>query len=534
MTATESSPRSADAPAPLSPPAGPGASPAGRWLIAAATVLVALALVVHVAPWVTKGFGVSYEGYNGAMWGIGARGAVEEPIGNRLGGIQATGRPYVHHPPLLMWTTAVAAGVTGERPVALRAAPLLASLAALALLILLLRDAGCSSPAIAGGVVVAGTTGMFLTYGAMIDTPVFSLPFGLAALAAAQRAWQGRAPATGLLMACGALATLSGWQAALVAGLAAGACLLSPDRASRRAGHALAGGVVLGTAATAAWVLWTVGSFREMADQAVLRTGGDVGWSAWIDRQDRFLGDLFGWPVVALTAIGLGLALWGRRSAADERTGSRAGDGPDLDSPPRGGAGSWGGLRPVAAVLIVGVAGYSVALRQASAVHDYWTFWGVALVAVAVAATVGGLERVAARTSSRTAAVALHGLAVVVVAGLVVGGVARRSDADAALREGLDAVPVLEAAVRIAREGDGAGPLVVRNSSESRAPWADWATDRRPELPTTAELAQLDGDRLLFIQTAGPPTPEVEVAALAVEGRYAILRVDDYRAVIGG
>lgn len=163
-------------------------------LLVLTIVALAATLVVHVSPWVTKGFGYSYDGYNGAMWSLGARGAVDDPIGNRLGGIQPSGYRYANHPPLLVWTTAVTGGLTGERPVALRAPALLASLVALVLLAALLRDAGFDPVEIAGGLAVAGTSAMFLTFGAMLDTPVLSLPFGLAALWTAQRAWQGRPP----------------------------------------------------------------------------------------------------------------------------------------------------------------------------------------------------------------------------------------------------------------------------------------------------------------------------------------------------
>ena len=113
-------------------------------------------------------------------------------------------------------------GLTGERPVALRAPALLASLAALVLLAALLRDAGFGLGDVAGGLAVAGTSAMFLTYGAMLDTPVLSLPFGLAAVWAAQRAWQGRPPPRPVLLATGLVAALAGWQSLLAAVLAVG------------------------------------------------------------------------------------------------------------------------------------------------------------------------------------------------------------------------------------------------------------------------------------------------------------------------
>ena len=47
-----------------------------RVLLAFTIVALAATLVIHVSPWITKGFGYSTDGYNGAMWGLGARGAI--------------------------------------------------------------------------------------------------------------------------------------------------------------------------------------------------------------------------------------------------------------------------------------------------------------------------------------------------------------------------------------------------------------------------------------------------------------------------
>lgn len=519
----------------------------GRVLVGTALALVALALVVHVSPWAARDFGVSHDGYNGAMWGLGARGALEDPIGNRLGGIQSTGDTYANHPPLLVWTEAGAVGLAGGSPLAMRLPVLLASLAALAMIALLLRDAGSSPSAAAAGVVVAGTTGMFLTYGALIDTPMLSLPFGLAALAAAQRSWQGRPPRRWVLVSVGALAALSGWQAALVAALAATTCLIGPNRTGRGAGRRLALGVATGTLTTLAWILWSHGSLQKLADQAALRAGPGTDWSSWLDRQVRFLGDLYGWPVVGLVVVGTTVALlWptataaqgfegdaanGTHASLDGANGRRAeverGNGAPADVP-RG----WMGVRPLVVVVAITIVGYTVGFREASAVHDYWTYWGVALVALAVAALVDGVRRASSGASRPVSAALSVGLVAVVVA-LAATGAARRSDADAAIQEGLDAVPVLEAAARAEPEGQGR-PLVVRNAYETLAPWADWATRRPAELPTPEELTQLDGDRLLFIRTADAPTPPVLDLALAHQGRYVLLRVADYRALVGG
>ena len=251
-------------------------------------MVLAATLVIHVSPWVTKGFGYSADGYNGAMWGLGARGAVEDPIGNRLGGIHPSGYRYANHPPLLVWTTAVTGGLTGERPVALRAPALLASLAALVLLAALLHDAGFGLGDVAGGLAVAGTSAMFLTYGAMLDTPVLSLPFGLAAVWAAQRAWQGRPPPRPVLMATGLAAALAGWQSLLAAALATALTLLSPSADGRRAGRVLGTGALAGLAITLAWIAWVEGTLLALGDQVAYRTSFDTG--DWLSRQETYAG----------------------------------------------------------------------------------------------------------------------------------------------------------------------------------------------------------------------------------------------------
>ncbi len=478
-----------------------------RILLALTIVILAGTLVVHVSPWVTKGFGYSADGYNGAMWGLGARGAVEDPIGNRLGGIQPSGYRYANHPPLLVWTTAVTGGLTDERPVALRAPALLASLAALVVLAALLRDAGLDPVDVAGGLAVAGTSAMFLTYGAMLDTPVLSLPFGLAAVWAAQRAWQRRPPPQPVLLVAGLLAALAGWQSLLAAALATALTLRAPAADGRRAGRVLGLGALAGLAITLAWIAWVKGTLRTLSDQASYRTGLDTG--EWFGRQEANLGALYGPILLAVVAVGLVLALALRPEPTSPRT--------------------WSGVRPLAGLLAAAVVGYTVVFRQASAAHDYWTFWGVALLAVAAAALLHGVRQ-GARRLPRSAAVVVRSVAVVGVVALAVSGAGHRSRSDLSIRDGLGAVPVVTAAPR-ASSPDQA--TLVVPGPEPILPWADFVTGgRAAQAATPEDVDRLPPDTLVFLVSADLG-PEIRAAAVAAEGRYVLIRAGDYQRITG-
>jgi len=476
-------------------------------ILAAVLAALAAVLVVHVSPWVTEGFGVSHDGYNASMWGLGARAAWDEPVASRLGGIQPDGYHYANHPPLLVWMTTLTAGLGGERPFAMRAPALLASVIALGVLARLLLDAGLGRMAVVGGLVLAGTTPMFLTYGAMLDTPVLSLPFGLAAIACAQRAWQGRPPATALAVIVGVSAALTGWQSAAAAGLAGVACLVGTAPTARSLGLRLLAGSAVGGALTVGWIAWVEGSLASLWEQATIRSDGS---GAWGTRQRTYLTDLYGWPVLLMAVIGVAVALASRRRVAGEVGGA-------------------GGTRRLLAVVGATVVLYTVAFRQASSAHDYWTFWGIALVAIAgaclVEATADALRR-GGQLRQVGAATVLVALAL--VAGL---GATRRSDADSAIQDGLRAVPVLNAAPETS--DPDMSTLAVRNADVTLAPWAGWATGGHPLRPTAVELARLPPEQLLFVEVVGTPTPDVRAVAVAIDGPYVLLRAGDYQRIVG-
>jgi len=114
----------------------------------------------------------------------------------------------------------------------------------------------------------------------MLDTPVVSLPFGIAVLLAWTTQW--RAPAGTFAwhpLAIGALCTaaaLAGWQAAVLTALA-GLALAARRFRGREHGIAdalpfLIGGA-LGVALSLSWTWWVYGDFATLGDKFFRRSG---------------------------------------------------------------------------------------------------------------------------------------------------------------------------------------------------------------------------------------------------------------------
>ena len=128
------------------------------WALAA---LVGLAALVNAAPWIAAPPGDSHEGRNAAVWGLAARALRDHPIESRLGGRRPDGKAYADHPPVIVLAAALTT-VPGEGGIALRVPSIVASLAAIALMLALLRRLGYSPLAAGIGVVLMGTSAMFL------------------------------------------------------------------------------------------------------------------------------------------------------------------------------------------------------------------------------------------------------------------------------------------------------------------------------------------------------------------------------------
>ncbi|HMJ74573.1 MAG TPA: glycosyltransferase family 39 protein [Iamia sp.] len=473
-------------------------------VIVAAVLVVGALFVGHAGPWISRGFGYSLDGFNGAVWGQGARAAVDDPIASRLGGIQPDGHRYANHPPLTVWSGAVLSAVSGDSPVAVRLPAVLASLLALAALALLLHDAGAAPGAVVVGIVAAGTCSMFLTYGAMLDTPVVSLPFALLTLVAAQRGWQGRPPPTWITVGAAALACLSGWQAALLTGIAVAVSLVAHRRTAAR----LLIGMGLGTAVSVAWIGWVHGSLRPLLDQASYRTSTGGTQVSWLTAQQRHVGDLYGPVLLVLVAVGLAVALLPRPDAPPTEPSSPPWARPLLT-----------GMRPLVLVLAASVAGYTALFRNGSAIHDYWTFWGVALVAVGVAALADRLVGVAeGRALPTTLVTAVTAVVVVALAG---SGLTRHSDAEQRVRDGVDLIAVIEEAPNAP---DPTAAAIAVYDQPGTLPWADYAVDGLAvHADDVDELRALPPDLPVLVVLGGPASPALKSRAIAVNDRFALV-----------
>jgi 4-amino-4-deoxy-L-arabinose transferase-like glycosyltransferase len=320
----------------------------------------ALLLLVLAWPRITAPFGDSDEGINGAVWATNSRALREAgPWTSKLGGERLDGTEYATHPPFIVVSTALAETIGGEHEWASRAPAWLASLAAIGLLYALLRGAGVGPPAAGAAAAATALTPMFFTYGFMLDTPVVSLPFGVAVLLLWFAQW--RAPAgarawhPAAIAAVCALAALAGWQAAVLVGLAGLTLVVRGHddwrRALTDALPFLAGGAV-GLGLSLSWSWWVYGDFSTLSDKFFRRSGesNSVGVGDMVSFQIPWLTQLLGLGLVGFG--GCVAALWDRR------------------------------FRPLAATGLAIVVVYAVAFRQAAAGHQYWNYWALVPCAI--------------------------------------------------------------------------------------------------------------------------------------------------------
>jgi hypothetical protein len=340
---------------------------------------------------ITGRFGDSDEGINGAVWSYNALSLRDHGVlASKLGGKRLDGTLYASHPPLIVVETAAAQAVGGNRPWSSRAPAWVGSLAALALLYYLCRDAGFDRLVAAGAVALTGLTPMLVAYGPMLDTPVTELPFGVAVLIAWYRDWRGDRPVPWWLAGGLALvASLAGWQAALLCmmcGLAL--AVLGWRRKGRSIWAALPYliGAAIGVALALGWAYWVYGSFHVLSQKYLGRTGSSNGVG---------LGDMVSFQVpwifalLALSVVGLFACVVALR---DQR------------------------LRPLAAMALASVAVYAVIFRQAAAGHQYWNYWVLLPAAVGWAYALDSLTReVRNSTRSPWAPVAVVGVIVIAV-----------------------------------------------------------------------------------------------------------------------
>jgi hypothetical protein len=356
---------------------------AERRLAPVVLALVAVWFLAASAPRLAGPFGLSHDGYNGATWGLGSRALREEGIvGSRLGAVRPDGAVYVNHPPLILVETAFVETVAGERPLATRAAAWLATLATIPLLYRLAVGAGMRRWAAAAGVAVGMCSPMVRAYGSMLDTPMTSLPFGVAVALVWQRAWQDRPVRPALAAAVTAVACAAGWEACLLAGFATSALAIRCRRRGDARWGVVAGmgaGAAVGVAGTLAWTWWATGDPGALLATLSRRTGDDASatwWGALVGQSGNAV-DLYGFALVGL--VGAGVALRRRTT------------------------------RPVAALLLATTLVYPVVFHNAAYYHDYWNYWWVLPIAFGAAHLA---DRLPGRHAPATAAVVAAGLAV--------------------------------------------------------------------------------------------------------------------------
>jgi len=462
-----------------------------RRLPAIAVGIVVIVFLVVSAPMLNDRFGDSHDGRNGARWGLASRALrTDGVLASRGGAIQAHDNgTYANHPPLIIFETAAAETVAGEHEWSTRAPSWLGSIAAIALLAALLLALGCSPIATAVGTLVAGGSAMFMIYGSMLDTPVISLPIGLALLLAMQHARRGTQVPWWLFAGLAAACVLAGWQSALLAGIVAALDLRTFARA--RVPTAVQTGFVIGLVLLAGWMIWAHGFTSSLLEQLGQRSGittrataEPVSFPDLFSSQAEYLGDLFG--------VGVVLLLPAFVAAAAMRS-----------------------LRPIGPILVAVTLAYPLILWEGAARHSYWNYWWIAPLAIGVAAL---CDRALALAENRR--VAAGGIALLLLV-VVVPNVVQSVRLD---RED-EAGHVIAGAHLRQRQAVGiAGPGITTPATwvsyYSGLPLADFRTG-----PRLDELVSEQPDALVIVGCGAPSLP-TEAAEACGSERFQLFRAD--------
>lgn len=275
-----------------------------------ALLAVVMLFVVLIAPRVSLEPGDSHDGRNAGLWTVGGRSLLENgPIESRLGAWAPEREVYANHPPGVTWETAAFLATTGTSPWSRKAPAYVSSIVAIGLAAVLLRRLGFSRAASLGGVAVMATTPMMLIFGASPNMEAASLPWVFLVLIA----WADPDhPHARLAAGVGVIGCVWMFHGSLL--LAAGLGAMSLLRLLRGRETAidrrvvvcaLPAGLLLG-----AWFAWANGGLSGLLAQGGTRsTLGDIGATDWLDRQGRYLGDVFGWPLLLLVVAGLVVAI---------------------------------------------------------------------------------------------------------------------------------------------------------------------------------------------------------------------------------
>jgi hypothetical protein len=425
------------------------ATPARRPALAVVS-MVTVGYVALTVRWLVAPLGPSHDGRNAAVFALAARGMARLGlVGSHAGSVLADrGGAYAHHPPSLVWAIRAVQAVAGSAPWTARLPTFLASVAVIWLLFVVLRVAGLHPMAAAVGTTVAVANPMFLLFGWMADTPMWSLPFALVATWAWVRA--GREPVSRRARLVAGIAAaacgLAGWQAVVWCGLLAVAGWRGRPSVARR----IALGVVLGVVATVAWVAVSPAGIAGLADSFSTRSGGAgqrLGVGDALSANWGYLRELWS-PVVLVGGL---VALW--CTWRDRR------------------------VRRLAVVAVAGVVGYSGLFWEAAGFHPYWNLWATVAVAIAFAAAAEAVSHARRGVIAAT----LVALACAVIAPLV------PTDAQAALEQSGRLGAVVVDAHLAPRQ-----PGWLLSSMPGSESWLSYASDRPVrDVADRAELRRL-------------------------------------------
>lgn len=334
---------------------------------AAALVLGCLVVVfvTQAVPRLSAPFGASHDGFNAAVWSVGARAIESEGIAESKLGAEAPHQdhyegPYANHPPLIYVVTWLGRGLFGDNERGSRLTVLILSVVGLLLLYGLLRQHGIPPVAASIGVGVSALTPMFLVYGVVLDTGMLALPMGIAFLLACTR--PNPSPALRIVTAVtAAVLCLASWHGALLVALVL-VLSLATDWYGDGKRMPIAVGAACGFVILGAWMLWVHGGFAPLLDIFSEQTSERATLLGAGKAQAKYLVQTLLFTVILLPLAFL---------VAVARPSLRP-----------------IGIPAVAVALIFGVVLYS-----GGAIHDYWNYWVLLPLAVGVAGAVQLLDR---------------------------------------------------------------------------------------------------------------------------------------------
>jgi 4-amino-4-deoxy-L-arabinose transferase-like glycosyltransferase len=311
--------------------------------------------------------GSSVDAYNGATWSNGARALRESgPIDSKFGAVWSgtEGDRYANHPPGIYPATALAQWLVSDDELGARLLVFLASLAAAVFLFMLLCELDLAPVLAAASVGIGLSVPMFLTFGTMLDTLMLGLPFAAGYLVLWQRSLSGRRNYLALAAAAAAVCLVAWEGVVLVAVTALVTAVVSRDREHLRAIAAAAAGAASAVVVTGLWQVWVYGDLEEVLDQGALRAGSSgFSFGDYVDSQFIALRETFGIP--AMVVLGIGAVV--------------------LVARPR--------FRPVGVAALGTSIAYAVGFREGSYVHDYWNYWLVITLVLAIGAIASLLDQ---------------------------------------------------------------------------------------------------------------------------------------------